>query len=53
MCIRDSTLTIYPGHFAAAALCEGRPWLKWPWLGASLFGLLAESALFVNWHFIS
>lgn len=47
------TLTIYPGHFAAAALCEGRPWLKWPWLGASLFGLLAESALFVNWHFIS
>lgn len=47
------TLTIAPGHFAAAALCEGRPWLNWPWLGASLFGLLAESALFVNWHFIS
>lgn len=47
------TLTIYPGHFAATAFCEGRPWLKRLWLGASLFGLLLESALFVNWHFIS
>jgi len=47
------TLTIYPAHFAAASLCEGRPALKGLWLGASLFGLLLESALFVNWHFIS
>lgn len=47
------TLTIYPAHFAAASLCEGRPALRRLWLGVSLFGLLAESALFVGWHFIS
>lgn len=47
------TLTIYPGHFAAASFCETRPWLRRIWLGASLFGLLLDSSLFVNWHFIS
>lgn len=47
------TLTIYPGHFAAAALCEGRPWLKVLWLGGSLAVLLLNSSFFVNWHFVS
>ncbi len=47
------TLTVYPGHFAAAALCEGRPRLKALWLGASLALLLLNSSFFVNWHFVS
>ena len=48
-----STLTVYPGHFAAAAFCEGRPRLKALWLGASLALLLLNSSFFVNWHFVS
>jgi hypothetical protein len=47
------TLTVYPGHFAAAAMCEDRPWLRRLWLGASTFGLLLNSAFFTNWHFVS
>lgn len=47
------TLTVYPGHFAAAAFCEGRPRLKFLWLGASLALLLLNSSFFVNWHFVS
>ncbi len=47
------TLTVYPGHFAAAALCEGRPRLRALWLGASLALLLLNSSFFVNWHFVS
>lgn len=47
------TLTVYPGHFAAATLCEGRPWLRRLWLGVSTVGLLVNSALFTNWHFVS
>lgn len=47
------TLTIYPGHFAAASLCEGRPWLKALWLAGSFAVLLLNSSFFVNWHFVS
>ncbi|HRY44879.1 MAG TPA: hypothetical protein P5164_13130 [Thermoanaerobaculia bacterium] len=47
------TLTVYPGHFAAAALCETRPRLKALWLGTSLALLLLNSAFFVSWHFVS
>ncbi len=47
------TLTVYPGHFAAAAFCEDRPRLRALWLGASLALLLLNSAFFVNWHFVS
>ena len=47
------TLTIYPGHFAAAQLCEGRPMLRRAWLGVSAVLLLLNAALFTNWHFVS
>jgi hypothetical protein len=47
------TLTVYPAHFAAAALCQDRPWLRRLWLGVSTVGLLVNSALFTNWHFVS
>lgn len=40
-------------HLAAATLCEGRPWLRRLWLGVSTVGLLVNSALFTNWHFVS
>ena len=47
------TLTIYPGLFAAALLCEERPLLKRFWLGVSAALLLLNAALFTNWHFVS
>lgn len=47
------TLTIYPGHFAAARMCEGRPALRRVWLGLYAALLLLNAALFTNWHFVS
>ncbi len=47
------TLTVYPGHFAAAALCQDRPFLRRLWLGVSVVGLLLNAAFFTNWHFVS
>jgi len=47
------TLTVYPGHFAAASLCEGNPVLRRVWLGVSTVGLLLNAAYFTNWHFVS
>ena len=47
------TLTVYPGHFAAATLCEGHPVLRRVWLGVSAVGLLVNAAYFTNWHFVS
>ncbi len=47
------TLTVYPGHFAVAQLCERRPILRRVWLGISGALLLLNAALFTNWHFVS
>lgn len=47
------TLAIYPGHFAAAMMCEGRPALRRAWLGIYAALLLLNAALFTNWHFVS
>jgi len=47
------TMTVYPGHFAAASLCQDRPILRRLWLGVSTIGLLLNAAWFTNWHFVS
>ena len=47
------TRTGYPGHFAAASLCQERPLLRRLWLGVSTVGLLLNAAWFTNWHFVS
>ncbi len=47
------TLTIFPGHFALAELCEGRPVLRTVWLSAYVAILLLNAAFFTNWHFVS
>lgn len=47
------TLTVYPIFFAAVEISEARPWLGKLWLAVSAAILLANSAFFVNWHFVS
>lgn len=47
------SLTIYPLFLAAAEIGAERPWLARVWLATSTALLLLNSALFVNWHFVS
>jgi hypothetical protein len=47
------SLTVYPLFFALAEAGASRPALRRVWWAVSAFLLLYNSALFVNWHFIS
>ena len=46
-------MTVYPAHFALAEFSENRPVLRRVWLGIYAAILLLNTALFVNWHFVS